>query len=82
MIRPEGYRKALRLMNTAEKFKLPVFPFVDTPGAYPWGALRAALGPQRPVPPGLLPHWSRFVALEGIDRQGRDRGRRWIGAAA
>ena len=54
----------------------------DTPGAYPWGALRAALGPQRPVPPGLLPHWSRFVALEGIDRQGRDRGRRWIGAAA
>jgi hypothetical protein len=54
----------------------------DTPGAYPWGVLRAALGPQRPVPPGLMPHWSRFVALEGIDRQGRDRGRRWIGAAA
>ena len=35
MTRPEGYRKALRLMKTAEKFKLPVFPFVDTPGAYP-----------------------------------------------
>ena len=33
--RPEGYRKALRLMKTAEKFKLPVFTFVDTPGAYP-----------------------------------------------
>ena len=32
---PEGYRKALRLMKTAEKFKLPVFTFVDTPGAYP-----------------------------------------------
>jgi acetyl-CoA carboxylase carboxyl transferase subunit alpha len=31
----EGYRKALRLMKTAEKFKLPVFTFVDTPGAYP-----------------------------------------------
>jgi acetyl-CoA carboxylase carboxyl transferase subunit alpha len=35
MTRPEGYRKALRLMNTAEKFKIPVFTFVDTPGAYP-----------------------------------------------
>lgn len=32
---PEGYRKALRLMKTAEKFGLPVFTFVDTPGAYP-----------------------------------------------
>ncbi len=35
MSRPEGYRKALRLMKTAEKFKIPVFTFVDTPGAYP-----------------------------------------------
>ena len=35
MSRPEGYRKALRLMQTAEKFGLPVFTFVDTPGAYP-----------------------------------------------
>jgi len=35
MSRPEGYRKALRLMKTAEKFKLPVFTFVDAPGAYP-----------------------------------------------
>jgi acetyl-CoA carboxylase carboxyl transferase subunit alpha len=35
MPRPEGYRKALRLMRTAEKFGLPVFTFVDTPGAYP-----------------------------------------------
>ncbi|GAA4334791.1 acetyl-CoA carboxylase carboxyltransferase subunit alpha [Pigmentiphaga soli] len=35
MPRPEGYRKALRLMRTAEKFDLPVFTFVDTPGAYP-----------------------------------------------
>lgn len=35
MSRPEGYRKALRLMKTAEKFNLPVFTFVDTPGAYP-----------------------------------------------
>ena len=35
MVRPEGYRKVLRLMKTAEKFKLPVFTFVDTPGAFP-----------------------------------------------
>jgi acetyl-CoA carboxylase carboxyl transferase subunit alpha len=35
MARPEGYRKALRLMKLAEKFELPVFTFVDTPGAYP-----------------------------------------------
>ena len=35
MPRPEGYRKALRLMETAEKFGLPLFTFVDTPGAYP-----------------------------------------------
>jgi acetyl-CoA carboxylase carboxyl transferase subunit alpha len=35
MSRPEGYRKALRLMKLAEKFRLPVFTFVDTPGAYP-----------------------------------------------
>jgi len=35
MSRPEGYRKALRLMQLAEKFGLPVFTFVDTPGAYP-----------------------------------------------
>jgi len=35
MPRPEGYRKALRLMKLAEKFRLPVFTFIDTPGAYP-----------------------------------------------
>ena len=35
MPRPEGYRKALRLMKLAEKFGIPVFTFVDTPGAYP-----------------------------------------------
>ena len=35
MPRPEGYRKALRLMRLAEKFRLPIFTFVDTPGAYP-----------------------------------------------
>jgi acetyl-CoA carboxylase carboxyl transferase subunit alpha len=35
MPRPEGYRKALRMMKLAEKFSLPLFTFVDTPGAYP-----------------------------------------------
>jgi acetyl-CoA carboxylase carboxyl transferase subunit alpha len=35
MCKPEGYRKALRLMKLAERFQLPVFTFVDTPGAYP-----------------------------------------------
>ena len=35
MPRPEGYRKALRLMKMAEKFGLPVLTFIDTPGAYP-----------------------------------------------
>lgn len=35
MPRPEGYRKALRLMKLAEKFAIPVMTFVDTPGAYP-----------------------------------------------
>ena len=35
MPKPEGYRKALRLMETAERFKLPVSTLIDTPGAYP-----------------------------------------------
>ena len=35
MPRPEGYRKALRLMQTAERFNLPILTFIDTPGAYP-----------------------------------------------
>jgi acetyl-CoA carboxylase carboxyl transferase subunit alpha len=35
MPRPEGYRKALRLMEMAERFRLPVLTFIDTPGAYP-----------------------------------------------
>ena len=35
MAKPEGYRKAIRLMKLAEKFSLPIITFVDTPGAYP-----------------------------------------------
>lgn len=35
MSRPEGYRKALRIMQLAERFRLPILTFIDTPGAYP-----------------------------------------------
>ena len=35
MMRPEGYRKALRIMKLAEKFSMPIISFIDTPGAYP-----------------------------------------------
>ena len=35
MMRPEGYRKALRIMKLAEKFHLPIVSLIDTPGAYP-----------------------------------------------
>ena len=35
MSKPEGYRKALRIMKLAEKFHLPIITFIDTPGAYP-----------------------------------------------
>jgi len=35
MTKPEGYRKALRIMKLAEKFRLPIISFIDTPGAYP-----------------------------------------------
>jgi acetyl-CoA carboxylase alpha subunit len=35
MPKPEGYRKALRLMKMAEKFSMPIVTFIDTPGAYP-----------------------------------------------
>ena len=35
MMRPEGYRKSIRLMELADKFKIPIISFIDTPGAYP-----------------------------------------------
>ena len=35
MMRPEGYRKCIRLMKLADKFQIPVITFIDTPGAYP-----------------------------------------------
>jgi acetyl-CoA carboxylase carboxyl transferase subunit alpha len=41
MARPEGYRKALRAMELADKFDRPIFCFVDTPGAYPGSTPRS-----------------------------------------
>ena len=35
MMKPEGYRKSIRLMKIADKFGLPVITFIDPPGAYP-----------------------------------------------
>ena len=35
MMKPEGYRKCIRLMQLADRFQIPVITFVDTPGAYP-----------------------------------------------
>jgi acetyl-CoA carboxylase carboxyl transferase subunit alpha len=35
MMRPEGYRKTIRLMELADKFNIPIISFIDTPGAYP-----------------------------------------------
>ena len=40
MAKPEGYRKAQRLITLAEKFDLPVISFVDTAGAFPWKRCR------------------------------------------
>ena len=34
-MRPEGYRKSIRLMELANKFNIPIITFIDTPGAYP-----------------------------------------------
>jgi hypothetical protein len=54
----------------------------DPEGGAFWRELVAALGPVAPVAPGVLPHWSRFVALRGVARGGRALGNRWIGAAS
>jgi hypothetical protein len=45
----------------------------DPEGAQIWRTLRAALGTQRPVPAGRLPHWSRFVSQTGVTRRGPGR---------
>jgi hypothetical protein len=82
MPRPEGYRKALRLMNLAEKFALPVFTFVDTPGAYPGiGAEERgqseAIG-RKHLPDGRAqdPDHQHHHRRGRLGRRARDRGRR------
>ena len=45
--RPEGYRKAMRVMKIAEKFRRPIIVFVDTPAAYPASNPRSAASPRR-----------------------------------
>jgi hypothetical protein len=71
MPRPEGYRKALRLMKLAEKFGLPLFTFVDTPGAYPGIGAEEA----RPVR-GHRPQPVRDGGPAHSHRRHRDRRRR------
>jgi acetyl-CoA carboxylase carboxyl transferase subunit alpha len=71
MSRPEGYRKALRLMKLAEKFGLPVFTFVDTPGCLPRHRRRRA----RPVRSHRAQHL-RDGAARSAHRQHHHRRRR------
>lgn len=59
MARPEGYRKALRLMKLAEKFNLPVVTFVDTPGAIPGSAPKSAVSPKRSAATSMK--WRRWA---------------------
>jgi len=73
MPRPEGYRKALRLMRLAEKFGIPVFTFVDTPGAYPGiGASRHRCGRAGAVG-GDRAQSLRDGRAQGADHFHRDR---------
>lgn len=48
MPKPEGYRKALRLMKMAERFNMPIITFIDTAGAYP-GLVRKSAASQKPL---------------------------------
>ena len=54
MARPEGYRKAVRLMSLAARFGLPVLSFVDTPGAFP-ASRRKRVGRPRRSPVRSMP---------------------------
>ena len=69
---PEGYRKALRFMQMAEKFNRPLFTFVDTPGAYP-GSWRRRARPSR----SYRPQSSRDGPTESSDHHHHHR-RRWL----
>ena len=66
MPKPEGYRKALRLMKLAERFGLPIVTLIDTPGAYPGRRLRGAQ-PER---------GDRAQPVRDGEPQGADRHRR------
>ena len=71
MPRPEGYRKALRLMKMAERFGLPILTFIDTPGAYP-GVGAEERGQSEAIARNLL----EMAELQGADHLHGDRRRR------
>ena len=71
MARPEGYRKALRLMRLAEKFEMPLITLIDTPGAYP-GIGAEERGQSEAIARNLF----MMSGLARADREHRDRRRR------
>ena len=71
MPKPEGYRKALRLMKMAERFRIPIITLIDTPGRLPGHRLRGAR-PER----GHRAKLVRDVASRGAHSVGGDRRRR------
>ena len=82
MPRPEGYRKALRLMRLAEKFGMPVLTFIDTPGAYP-GVGAEERGQSEAIGRNLyvmaelrVPIVVTVIGEGGSGRRAGDRGRR------
>jgi hypothetical protein len=76
MPKPEGYRKALRLMKMAERFGLPLITLIDTPGAYP-GVGSEERGQSEAIARNLF----EMSMLQGADRHRRDR-RGWFGRCA
>ena len=75
MPKPEGYRKALRVMQLAEKFRRPIVTFVDTPGAYPGPRRRGARARRRPSPTTCA-RWPRLPHADRGERHRRGRQRR------
>jgi acetyl-CoA carboxylase carboxyl transferase subunit alpha len=66
MMRPEGYRKSIRLMKLANKFNIPVISFIDTPGAYPGiGAEQRGQAPGVSINDitGILNLFASFISL-------------------
>ncbi|MDI4702907.1 hypothetical protein MJI37_34745, partial [Salmonella enterica subsp. enterica serovar Cerro] len=74
---PEGYRKALRLMEMAERFNMPIITFIDTPGAYP------GVGAEAQVVAAIEDeHKADAVFIDfgygtGIHSVGKSWGRKW-----